>query len=673
LFQSSFKRPPFLSFENVAVGEIFFAMKAHGQSHPATVLLGIEAGGTRTVAAALNGCDAASPSKTWRRMEFGPANLRLLSDAELSERLAEIARAMPQPGSLAIGMAGARTESDRRRIRTAAARVWPDVPCYATNDLETALMAGTSDGHANTQAEVLVLSGTGSCCYGRTATGRTAKVGGWGHVLGDKGSGYEIGLRGIKASVYHYDRSGAWPALGQRILRALQLNEPDELIAWAQIAGKDEIARLALEVFAAAAKKDKIARDILDAAANSLAKDAAACAGRLVKIGAQVRFILAGGVLLQQPAFRKQVGALLKERWPNLELAQLQREGVWGALELARRNRGDNTSMELESRPVAASRESAANWDVKPARKHDLSGRDARDPRLESNAPFPAPLATSPTEQRNPRSVNLDRMPLREAIALMFREDEKIPAAILRESSKLERVIRLIVRAFKQGGRLFYVGAGTSGRLGVLDASECPPTFRTEPEMVQAIMAGGQRAIWEAVEGAEDDPGAGARAVAFRGVGRRDVVIGIAASGRTPFVWGALEEARRRGATTVLLCFNPNLEIAPKARPDIVIAPNVGPEILTGSTRLKAGTATKLILNMFTTLTMAQLGKVRSNLMIDVKASNTKLRDRATRIVQELTEADYASARAALETAGWKISGACERLRGRPIRRTPKS
>jgi N-acetylmuramic acid 6-phosphate etherase len=621
-------------------------MKAHGQSHTATVLLGIEAGGTRTVAAALNGSDAASPSKTWRRMEFGPANLRLLSDPELSRRLAEIAQAMPEPDSLAIGMAGARTESDRERIRAAAARTWPGVPCYATNDLETALMAGASDGHA--QAEVLVLSGTGSCCYGRTPKGRAAKVGGWGHILGDKGSGYEIGLRGIKASVYHYDRSGAWPGLGQRILRALQLNEPDELIAWAQSAGKDEIARLAVEVFAAAAKKDKIARDILDAAANSLAKDAAACASRLVKSGTRVRFILAGGVLLRQRAFRKQVEVLLEERWPKLELAQLRREGVWGALELARLT-------------VAASRESAANSDVKSPRKHDLSRRDARSPRLESNAPFHA-LATSPTEQRNPRSMNLERMPLREVIALMLSEDKKIPAAILLESSKIERVIRMIVRAFKRGGRLFYVGAGTSGRLGVLDASECPPTFRTDPEMVQAIMAGGQRAIWEAVEGAEDDPAAGGRAVAFRGVGRRDVVVGIAASGRTPFVWGALEEARRRGATTVLLCFNPNLEIAPKARPDIVIAPNVGPEILTGSTRLKAGTATKLILNMFTTLAMAQLGKVRSNLMIDVKASNTKLKDRATRIVQELTGADYTSARAALEQGGWKISSACERL-----------
>jgi N-acetylmuramic acid 6-phosphate etherase len=181
--------------------------------------------------------------------------------------------------------------------------------------------------------------------------------------------------------------------------------------------------------------------------------------------------------------------------------------------------------------------------------------------------------------------------------------------------------------------------------------------------MVQGIIAGGQTALWESVEGAEDDPQAGARAVEFRGVGRRDVLVGIAASGRTPFVWGALREAKRRGATTILLCFNPFLKIPPSDRPVLMIAPRIGPEILTGSTRLKAGTATKLILNIFTTLAMVRLGKVRSNLMIDVKASNTKLRDRAVRITQQLSGADSAASRAALERSNWEIQKACARLR----------
>jgi len=227
----------------------------------------------------------------------------------------------------------------------------------------------------------------------------------------------------------------------------------------------------------------------------------------------------------------------------------------------------------------------------------------------------------------------------------------------------LERGLRLIARAFRRGGRLFYVGAGTSGRLGVLDASECPPTFRTPPEQVQGIIAGGQRALWEAVEGAEDDAGAGARAIQFRGVSRKDVVVGIAASGRTPFVWGALWEAGRRGAKTVLLCFNPQLEIPRRHRPDLILAPNVGPEILTGSTRLKSGTATKLILNIFTTLAMVRTGKVISNLMVDLNPSNVKLRDRAVRIVRELTGADAATAKEALEKSGWVVKGAWQRLK----------
>ena len=207
------------------------------------------------------------------------------------------------------------------------------------------------------------------------------------------------------------------------------------------------------------------------------------------------------------------------------------------------------------------------------------------------------------------------------------------------------------------------MGAGTSGRLGVLDASECPPTFRTSPDLVQGVMAGGQVALWRSVEGAEDDAAAGARAIGFRGVTKRDTVVGIAASGRTPFVWGALEEAKKRRAATVLLCFNPHLKIPPRQRPTVVIAANVGPEVLTGSTRLKAGTATKLVLNILTTLAMVRLGKVVENLMVDLNPSNAKLRDRAVRIVRALTGAEEAQAHAALEDSDWEAKSALARLK----------
>jgi N-acetylmuramic acid 6-phosphate etherase len=251
---------------------------------------------------------------------------------------------------------------------------------------------------------------------------------------------------------------------------------------------------------------------------------------------------------------------------------------------------------------------------------------------------------------------------LGKAIDLWLSESARVLPALRAERTGLATAVRWIVRALRSGGRLFYVGAGTSGRLGVLDASECPPTFRTPPDLVQGLMAGGATALWRSVEGAEDDAAGGAAAVTFRGVQGRDVVVGIAASGRTPFVWGALREAHRRGARTILLCFNPHLAVPRRERPHLVLAPDLGPEILTGSTRLNAGTATKIVLNMFTTLAMVRLGKVVGNLMVDLNPSNVKLRDRAVRIVQALTGADARRACAALTASGWEVKAAVGRL-----------
>jgi N-acetylmuramic acid 6-phosphate etherase len=561
-------------------------------------------------------------------------------------------------------MAGARTAADRERIHRAVSQVWRGIPSYVTNDLETAMMAAEQAtplqrerqqryGIRNTLRDsprVLVLSGTGSCCYGRTPEGKTAKVGGWGHILGDKGSGFEIGLRALKAVVYYYDRDGVWSALGQRILRALQLNEPDDLIGWAQSAAKSDIAALAVEVFAAWQKRDKIASDILAGAIQSLARDAVDCARRLAPTDMPVQFILAGGVLVKQPRFASQVCRQVRKLWPGALVTILKRESVWGAVALAKRA-FENSAFKLPAASVAS---------ATPPKQ------------TEPALPLIEEIQFSPTEQRHPKSMNLHKTPVAEAIRLMLSEDAKIPAALLAEREKIEHAIRLIVRSFKQGGRLFYVGAGTSGRLGILDASECPPTFSLPPEMVQGIIAGGQRAIWQSVERAEDDPQSGARAIEYRGVQKGDVVVGIAASGRTPFVWGALGEAKGRGATSILICFNPAVAIRRGIRPDLVIAPDLGPEILTGSTRLKAGTATKLILNMLTTLSMVRLGKVVSNLMVDVKPSNRKLRDRAARIVRELTGVDYSIAYGALEKSGWVIKSAVKQLRRKQRRFTSK-
>jgi N-acetylmuramic acid 6-phosphate etherase len=243
-------------------------------------------------------------------------------------------------------------------------------------------------------------------------------------------------------------------------------------------------------------------------------------------------------------------------------------------------------------------------------------------------------------------------------VELMLSAEEKVIPALRKARNAIVEAVEMAAKTLTQGGRIFYVGAGTSGRLGVLDASECPPTFRASPEMIQGIIAGGQRAVWQAVEGAEDDAEAGARAMRFRKLSSPDLVIGIAASGRTPFVWGALGFAKAIRAKTILLCFNPFLEIERAHRPDLVIALNPGPEILTGSTRLKSGTATKLILNMISTISMVRLGKVIGNLMVDLNPSNIKLRDRAVRILQELTDCSAERARAALEENRWVVKDA---------------
>ncbi len=263
---------------------------------------------------------------------------------------------------------------------------------------------------------------------------------------------------------------------------------------------------------------------------------------------------------------------------------------------------------------------------------------------------------TLTTEQRNPRSADIDTRSTLEIVDCLAAEDALVPAAVAKEREPIAAAVELIVAAFRAGGRLFYVGAGTSGRLGVLDASECPPTYRTPPSQVQGIIAGGRRALVRAVEGAEDRPEDGSAAMDRRLVSERDVVVGIAASGVTPFVRGALERARTRGAKTVFFTCSPQAKSAVPC--DVVINPVVGPEAVTGSTRMKAGTATKLVLNTLTTAAMIRMGKTYGNLMVDLRATNEKLRDRSERIVSELTGLGREGARALLAAAGGEVKTA---------------
>ena len=261
-----------------------------------------------------------------------------------------------------------------------------------------------------------------------------------------------------------------------------------------------------------------------------------------------------------------------------------------------------------------------------------------------------------PTEAINPATLAIDKLPADEVIELMINEDRKMLAAVQREKARIAMGADLIATALRKGGRIVFVGAGTSGRLGVLESAEMPPTFSTDPLLVQAIMAGGKNAILRAKEGVEDNYEEGARSINRLAPAKKDVVIGVSASGMTQFVRGALTRARKAGARIIFVTCDPGTEL--QTFVDLTIAPAVGPEIIAGSTRLKAGTATKLVLNMLTTTAMIRIGKTYGNLMVDVQTGSEKLKDRARRIVNIVTGLEYDEADRLLKKAHWNVKAA---------------
>ena len=260
------------------------------------------------------------------------------------------------------------------------------------------------------------------------------------------------------------------------------------------------------------------------------------------------------------------------------------------------------------------------------------------------------------TEKRNRKSENIDRLSTAQIVKLINAEDKLVAPAVDKESKKIAAAVDMIVEHFRENGRLFYVGAGTSGRLGVLDASECPPTFGASPLLVQGIIAGGKQALLRAIEGAEDKISDGTAVIKKNKISKKDVVVGITACGLTPFVRAALKEAKKKGAGTIFITCSPEAVRGIPAK--IIINPVVGPEVITGSTRMKAGTATKLVLNLLTTTAMIKMGKVYGNLMVDLMATNNKLKDRSVRIVSEITGLSKTKAVSLLKKANGKVKAA---------------
>lgn len=550
-----------------------------------------------------------------REARGGPANpVEYGVDVTLAS-LCEAIRALDgeRAGLVAVGVSGASRAALREGLAAGLAGRMPAGVrrVLVMGDLQPVLAANAGGG-----AGLLAIAGTGSSVMSCDGLGGWRMVGGRGRAFGDPGSGYAMGVAGLQAAAAAVDGMGPETALVDALRDAAGVAAFDALTGWAAEASKKQLAVLAEAVLACAAAGDAVAQGVVTAQAVLLAGQVeAAAAGSCLGLDVPVWTL---GSLFEAPlyagAFEQALGKRRTER------------PLYG---------GHRAVLE-----VALGKGPLPHWVTE---RHCGAGS-------EEGRGLPA------TEARNIAGVPLDRLGPDGIAARMAEEDARAQRAAAAEGARIGACIRMAAEALGGGGRLVYVGAGTSGRLGVLDASECPPTFGVAPDRVIGIMAGGDRALRVSVEGAEDDAAAGERDVAAQapGVMERDFVVGIAASGTTPYVLGALAYARRQGARTALICCNRG--VAASGVADVVVAMDTGAEVVAGSTRLKAGTATKMALNMISTGAFALSGYVYEGYMVGVQATNVKLRKRAAGIVAALTGRGVEESRALLEAAGGVVA-----------------
>jgi N-acetylmuramic acid 6-phosphate etherase len=560
--------------------------------NPGERILGVEGGGTKTawmLAEAVTGSADAGPElRILDQGKLPPSNFRIVTLDRLRTILSELPKQVDRVG---VFLAGCGVE-DRPVVSQLCAEIWPAAKIITGNDRDSGFAAALGSGEG-----IVVNAGSGSSVTGRRGD-RIEKAGGWGHILGDAGGGYFLVIQALRLILREDDLCRGEVQLAAKILGALSLNNFDELVRWAQTADKMEIAMLAPTVFEAAASGDLRVMEIIESGAQVLSEYTEAVASRLQMLAPKV--VLMGGLFQRDSLYTHAFRRRLKKNLPDARVAPAERSPELGAAWLAA-ERGDHITIQ---------------------------------PKLLQNEI--ENLAAAITEQRNPRSENLERMDARELVELFVEEEKFVQDALRGAMTELARATEIVTESLRNGGRLFYVGAGSSGRIGVLDASEIPPTL------------------------AEDEESTGALAMNERGINGRDVVIGITASGRTPFVRGAIGRAKSLGTKTILLACNPAQ--SQDTNVDLSIHLAVGPELLTGSTRLKAGTATKVALNIISTGAMVALGKVRGNLMIDLHAASTKLRDRAVRVVAGLAKCDYDSARHLLEANDWNLRAVVDEI-----------
>ncbi|MGQ9520959.1 MAG: N-acetylmuramic acid 6-phosphate etherase [Candidatus Fervidibacter sp.] len=604
-----------------------------------SIVIGVDGGATKTVAAVATedgtvlsvGTSGGSNPLVWGEAAFD--NIRSACEAALT-----IAQVDWEAVSFVfVGMAGV-DEPNSPSHRFAQSQLKSKLPApFALDNDGFIAHAGALLGNDG----VVVVAGTGAIAIG-IAEGKRVRADGMGHWFGDEGSATWIALQGLNAAVRSQDGRGEQTKLAEVLLRELMLGslrDAATLLATGDLT-KFDLALLAVSVAKVAEKGDAVAQNILRDAAERLAESAVAVARRLGRMDLPIGFT--GGVFrltFDMPRLFRE--AILK-RLPDAQICEPRLPPHLGATILAAKHLG----WKIDKNWLDKLTETGKQWGY-----FDLgAGLVEVLPRLLS-------------EQRNPASMFIDQLEVEAILTIINDEDHKVAPAVRQEIPAIAQAVRWAMRGLSRGGRLIYVGAGTSGRLGIMDAAECPPTFGTPPEWVIGVIAGGPQAVFRAVEGAEDNMDAGREEMKKLNVGENDVIVGLSVSGRTPFVIAAMDEAQKRGAKTVAITVNRDAPIAAVA--DVVIAPVVGPEIIAGSTRMKAGTAQKLILNMITTTTMVKLGRVKSNLMVDLRTWSVKLCERAKRIVAQLTGANLDEAEEALQQSNWEVRKAISLLQSK--------
>ncbi len=577
-------------------------------------VLGIEGGGTKTTWSLLDALGTEVASGT-----CGPGNVSLLDDTGVRSLFTEIRSHCPEPvQAVGAGMAGAMNLVQFSRVERILGDVFP----------EAQTICGREDSHSGFYAAhpegtgILLIAGTGSNCLGAVGGEGWCKAGGWGHLAGDTGSGWDVSVRGARSAFAHYDRAGTVSRLGRELLTATCCDTMDHLaMHLTAIAGdKTAVAALAPAVFRAAASRCSLARACVSAAAESLAGLVCTVAKRLHMT--RPRVALHGSLLEKCAPYKKAVSAHIRRQIPDAILFINSTPGAIGAARL------------VQGIPFEHERRRAVTLD------HSL--------------------AESLTEQGWTGGKNLAGMSVSSLVNLFLAKEAEVSEALWAARSPMRQAAQLVSSKLGAEGRLIYVGAGTSGRLGVLDASEIPPTFGSEPGQVEGVIAGGSRAVFSSVENAEDDPAAGAQAILHRNIGSDDVVVGISASGRTPYVLGALTAARQRGASTVLISCNPSCR-PDKKSVDCWVPLATGSEIVAGSTRLAAGTATKVCLNILSSVAFIRLGGVVGDQMLNAATSNEKLRQRAARTLSGRLGISFEEAMAQLATEKWSLRRCLEK------------